>query len=43
MRNRWLAAVVFGAGALALAAAAGGSGTKSGGTFRLGTSSRIRS
>src|SRR5436309_6351799 len=43
--NKRLAAIVVGVCALvaAFAAAAGGSGAKSGGTFRLGTSSRIDS
>src|SRR5436305_7886475 len=43
--NKRLAAIVVGVCALvaAFAAAAGGSGAKSGGTFRIGTSSRIDS
>jgi peptide/nickel transport system substrate-binding protein len=46
MKMRWLAALVAGCLAVGLAgygAAASGSGSKSGGTFRLGTSSRIDS
>jgi peptide/nickel transport system substrate-binding protein len=46
MRKRWVTAVVFGACGLAFmafAVAAGGSASKDGGTFRLGTSSRIDS
>ncbi len=46
MKKRWLAVCAFGAGALAVvafAASAGGSSTKDGGTFRIGTSSRIDS
>jgi peptide/nickel transport system substrate-binding protein len=46
MRKWWLTALVIGGGALAFvvfAAAAGGSASKGGGTFRLGTSSRIDS
>jgi peptide/nickel transport system substrate-binding protein len=46
MKRQWLAAVVLGTAALAVvvfASAAGGSSSKSGGTFRLGTSSRIDS
>jgi peptide/nickel transport system substrate-binding protein len=46
MKRRWSAAVVLGAVALVVvvfASAAGGSSSKSGGTFKLGTSSRIDS
>jgi peptide/nickel transport system substrate-binding protein len=46
MRKRWLAAFVLGASVLAIAAGAStalSSSTKSGGTFRIGTSSRIDS
>jgi peptide/nickel transport system substrate-binding protein len=46
MNKRWSAAVVLGMAAVAVvvfASTAGGSSSKSGGTFRLGTSSRIDS